>query len=189
MARGRQSTPPGRLKFARPPIAPGSPWPRPRRPRRIAVPSIEPHRVYHVALTGLEPGKKFGLSDQQGNQGRLRGRGPRSPVGRPEAAVRRVRRLRSQHARTEGDRLPGVCLEAPLRDDHRRHRLRQGSDLRISHQLLADLTTRTRRRPRKVPPCSARPSSSPLPAITTSPRATWGRLRTAWRTSTTGSSR
>ena len=26
---------------------------------RIAVPSIEPHRVYHLGLTGLEPGKKF----------------------------------------------------------------------------------------------------------------------------------
>jgi hypothetical protein len=27
---------------------------------RVAVPAIEPHRVYHLALTGLAPGKKFG---------------------------------------------------------------------------------------------------------------------------------
>jgi hypothetical protein len=27
---------------------------------RIAVPGVEPHRVYHLALTGLEPGKSFG---------------------------------------------------------------------------------------------------------------------------------
>jgi hypothetical protein len=27
---------------------------------RIAVPGVEPHRVYHLSLTGLEPGKPFG---------------------------------------------------------------------------------------------------------------------------------
>jgi hypothetical protein len=36
--------------------------------RRIAVPSVAPHRVYHLALTGLAPGNKFGyrisLADQ-----------------------------------------------------------------------------------------------------------------------------
>ena len=38
-------------------------------------------------------------------------------------------------------------------------------------------------------PCSARRSSSPRPATTTSPPATWARRPTAWPTSTTGSSR
>ena len=32
---------------------------------RVAVPTIEPHRVYHLALTGLEPGKKFGYRISQ----------------------------------------------------------------------------------------------------------------------------
>jgi hypothetical protein len=35
---------------------------------RIAVPGIEPHRVYHVALTGLEPGKRFGYRISRGSQ-------------------------------------------------------------------------------------------------------------------------
>jgi acid phosphatase type 7 len=32
---------------------------------RIAVPTIEPHRVYHLSLTDLEPGKKFGYRISQ----------------------------------------------------------------------------------------------------------------------------
>ena len=72
---------------------------------RIAVPSVEPHRVYHVGLTGLEPGKKFSyrISKEQKVVFEAEGLAPR--VGRPESAVRRLRRLRGQHARAEGDRL------------------------------------------------------------------------------------
>jgi hypothetical protein len=32
---------------------------------RVAVPTVEPHRVYHLALTGLEPGKTFGYRVSQ----------------------------------------------------------------------------------------------------------------------------
>jgi hypothetical protein len=47
---------------------------------RIAVPGTEPHRVYHLALTGLEPGKKFGYRVRQDNQVvfEAEGRAPRS---------------------------------------------------------------------------------------------------------------
>ena len=45
--------------------------------RRVAVAGVDPHRVYHLALTGLEPGQIFALSDEQGRQGRLRVRRPR----------------------------------------------------------------------------------------------------------------
>ncbi len=47
---------------------------------RIAVPTIEPHRVYHLALTGLEPGKKFGYRISQDNKVvfEAEGRAPRS---------------------------------------------------------------------------------------------------------------
>jgi len=47
---------------------------------RVAVPSIEPHRVYHLALTGLEPGKKFGYRISQDNKVvfEAEGRAPRS---------------------------------------------------------------------------------------------------------------
>jgi acid phosphatase type 7 len=47
---------------------------------RIAVPNIEPHRVYHLSLTGLEPGKKFGYRVSQQNKVvfEAEGRAPRS---------------------------------------------------------------------------------------------------------------
>ncbi len=40
---------------------PGTRWQAAKEPtaRRVAVSHIEPHRVYHAALTGLEPGVKF----------------------------------------------------------------------------------------------------------------------------------
>src|SRR5262245_48957862 len=40
----------------------GRPWQTASAPavRRVAVPGVEPHQVYHVALTGLEPGETFG---------------------------------------------------------------------------------------------------------------------------------
>jgi acid phosphatase type 7 len=48
---------------------------------RVAVPGIEPHRVYHLALTGLEPGKKFGYRISQDKKVvfEAEGRAPRSP--------------------------------------------------------------------------------------------------------------
>jgi acid phosphatase type 7 len=47
---------------------------------RVAVPSIDPHRVYHLAVTGLEPGKKFGYRISQDNKVvfEAEGRAPRS---------------------------------------------------------------------------------------------------------------
>jgi acid phosphatase type 7 len=47
---------------------------------RVAVPTIDPHRVYHLALTGLEPGKKFGYRISQDNKVvfEAEGRAPRS---------------------------------------------------------------------------------------------------------------
>ena len=47
---------------------------------RIAVPTIEPHRVYHLSLTGLEPGKKFGYRLKQDGKVvfEAEGRSPRS---------------------------------------------------------------------------------------------------------------
>src|SRR5262245_34777567 len=48
---------------------------------RVAVPNIEPHRVYHLALTGLEPGKRFGYRISQDGKVvfEAEGRAPRSP--------------------------------------------------------------------------------------------------------------
>lgn len=48
---------------------------------RVAVPTIEAHRVYHVALTGLEPGKKFLYRVSQGDKVlfEAEARAPRSP--------------------------------------------------------------------------------------------------------------
>ena len=167
------------------------PWQAAKAPSvsRVAVAGVEPHRVYHLALTGLQAGEKFGYRVSKGEAVVFESEARAPKVGRPEAAVCGLRRLRSQHARAEGDRLPDLPVEAPLRDDHRRHRLRQGPDLRISRQLLADLQ---RRHGVAVGRCTAAAldaCSSPRRATTTSPRATWERRRTAWRTSTTGSSR
>jgi acid phosphatase type 7 len=48
--------------------------------RRVAVPSIEPHRVYHLGLTGLELGKKFAYRISKEHQVvfEAEGRAPRS---------------------------------------------------------------------------------------------------------------
>jgi hypothetical protein len=48
--------------------------------QRIAVPNIAPHRVYHLALTGLEPGKKFAYRVSQSGQVvfEAEGRAPRA---------------------------------------------------------------------------------------------------------------
>jgi hypothetical protein len=48
--------------------------------RRIAVPGIEPHRVYHLSLTGLAPGKRFGYRVSQDGKVvfEAEGRAPRS---------------------------------------------------------------------------------------------------------------
>jgi hypothetical protein len=48
--------------------------------RRIAMANVAPHRVYHLALTGLEAGKKFGYRIRQANQVvfEAEGRAPRS---------------------------------------------------------------------------------------------------------------
>ena len=101
--------------------------------RRVAVPGIDPHRVYHLALTGLEPGKKFDYPGRPRDGGCSSRPGSVPQVGRPEAAVRRLRRLRGQLGRAEGDRPPGVPREAAItRDDHGRYRLRQGPDSRVS---------------------------------------------------------
>src|SRR5262249_20950796 len=47
---------------------------------KVAVPTVEPHRVYHLSLTGLEPGKKFGYRIRQDNKVvfEAEGRAPRS---------------------------------------------------------------------------------------------------------------
>jgi hypothetical protein len=47
---------------------------------RVAVPTVEPHRVYHLALTGLEPGKTFGYRISRDEQVvfEAEGRAPRS---------------------------------------------------------------------------------------------------------------
>lgn len=47
---------------------------------RVAVPTIEPHRVYHVALTGLAPGKKFSYRVSQSGKAvfEAEARAPRS---------------------------------------------------------------------------------------------------------------
>jgi hypothetical protein len=47
---------------------------------RVAVPTIEPHRVYHLSLSGLAPGKKFGYRINQNQKPvfEAEGRAPRS---------------------------------------------------------------------------------------------------------------
>jgi acid phosphatase type 7 len=47
---------------------------------RVAVPTVEPHRVYHLSLTGLEAGKKFGYRINQSGKPvfEAEGRSPRS---------------------------------------------------------------------------------------------------------------
>ena len=80
MARGRQRRP---LECRNSLAAADRPWQAVAKApsaSRIAVPSIEPHRVYHVGLTGLEPGKKFGYRISQGSKVvfEAEGRAPRS---------------------------------------------------------------------------------------------------------------
>ena len=81
---------------------------------RIAVPGIEPHRVYHLALTGLEPGKKFGYRISQANKVVFEAEGRAAAVGRPEAAVRRVRRLRSRARRNRRRSPTGRSSRSPI---------------------------------------------------------------------------
>ena len=156
-----------------------------RRPEHRAAPGLSPgpHRAWSRA-------KKVWLSDQPG---RIRwvfeAEGHDCPVRPTRNSGSSCSATAGPTRPTEGDRLSDLCGEARLRDDHRRYRLRQGSDLRVSRQILADLQRRRRRRRRKVPPCCARPCSSPPPATTTSPPATWGSSPTGWPTSTTGTSR
>jgi hypothetical protein len=47
---------------------------------RVAVPTVEPHRVYHLSLTGLAPGKKFGYRIRKDDKSifEAEGRSPRS---------------------------------------------------------------------------------------------------------------
>ena len=75
--------------------------------RRIAVAGVEPHRVYHVALDGLQPGEIFRYRVSLTGQV-VFGRGTISQGRRPATAVCRFRRLRCRHSRREGDRLPRV---------------------------------------------------------------------------------
>jgi hypothetical protein len=56
--------------------------------RRVAVPTIEPHRVYHIGLTGLEPGQTFSyrIGKDQHVVFEADGRAPR-PIAEPQRFV------------------------------------------------------------------------------------------------------
>jgi hypothetical protein len=56
---------------------------------RIAVPGVEPHRVYHLAVKGLEPGKKFGYRILRDGKAvfEAEGRAPRSAAQKQRFVV------------------------------------------------------------------------------------------------------
>ncbi len=56
--------------------------------RRVALPTIEPHRVYHLGLTGLEPGKTFSYRISKDHQAvfEAEARAPR-PAGQKQRFV------------------------------------------------------------------------------------------------------
>lgn len=64
------------------------PTARPPAATRVAVPSIEPHRVYHTALTGLEPGGTFAYRVFKGGKPvfEAEGRAPKV-AGQPQRFV------------------------------------------------------------------------------------------------------
>ena len=104
---------------------------RPCQARPIAVSGVEPHSVYRARLTGLRPGGAFRYRVRKGDAVVFSAEG-RAPKG-VDQGYRFVglRGLRREHGRPEGDRLPGIPGEARLRDDTRRHRLRQRARQRV----------------------------------------------------------
>jgi hypothetical protein len=68
----------------------GKPWLPVAAPtvRRIAVPGVPPHRLYHAALAGLEPGGEFSYRVRKGDEivFAADGRGPK-PAGKPHRFV------------------------------------------------------------------------------------------------------
>lgn len=103
---------------------PGTRWQAAKAPtaRRVVVSGIEPHRVYHTALTGLEPGVRFAYRVSRKRTCVFEAEA-RAESRTSAASIRGVRRLRRRHARGEGDRLPGIPVQAGLHHDPRRHRV------------------------------------------------------------------
>ncbi len=156
--------------------------------RRVAVPTIEPHRVYHLGLTGLEPGKTFSYRISKDHQAvfEAEARAPRpadqkqrfvvfgdcgANTPQQKAIAYRTFLSKPDYVMITGDIVYGKGLVSEYRTN------------------FWPIYNADNALPVEGAPCSARRSSSPLPAITTSPRATWGRPRMAWPISTTGSSR
>ena len=156
---------------------PGTRWQAAKAPaaRRVAVGGIEPHRVYHAPLTGLEAGVMFAYRVSRGGKVvfEAEARAPkvaRQPqrfvafgdcgAGTPEqkAIAYRAFLSRPDYVMIPGDIVYGKGLVSEYRD-------------KFWPIYNADEPS-----PSSVPRCSARPCSSPRPATTTSPRATWARL-------------
>ena len=155
---------------------------------RVAVAGIEPHRVYHVDLTALEPGQVFGyrVSDDGKAVFQAEGRAPKAAdqphrfvvfgdcgADTPEERAIAFRTFLSKpdFVMITGDIVYGKGLISEYRT-------------KFWPILNADAAS----------PCAGAHSCGrlffwPRPATTTSPRATWGRLRTASRISITGFSR
>ena len=80
--------------------------------RRIAVAGVEPHRVYRVALTELEPGGTLAYRVHKGGKLVFRSRRPRAQGARPASALYRLWRPRGRHAGAKADCVPDVHAQA-----------------------------------------------------------------------------
>ncbi len=109
---------------------------------RVAVPGTEPHRVYHVALADLEPGQIFAY--RVSSEGKVVFE---SEARAPKAADQPYRFVVFGDCGADTPEERAIAyrtlhVQARLRDDHRRHRLRQRAGFRVPHQVLADLQLR-----------------------------------------------
>ena len=169
---------------------PGTRWQIAKAPSksRVAVAGIDPHRIYHTPMSGLEPGTKFAYRVSLGGKiifqaearaAKLAHQAHRFVVfgdcgaGTPEqkAIAYRAFLSRPDYVLIPGDIVYGKGLISEYRESSGRS------------------TTPMSRRRAPGSHCSARLSSSPRRATMTSPLATWGRPPMASLTSTTGVSR
>ncbi len=70
--------------------SPAAPWSRAAKPtsRRVRLPKVEPHRVYHAPIVGLAPGERFGYRVGLGRATLFEAEArARVPAGRPYRAV------------------------------------------------------------------------------------------------------
>jgi hypothetical protein len=157
-------------------------------PRRIAVPGVAPHRLYRAALTGLTPGGEFTYRVRKGGEivfsaaGRAR-KAPDQPhrfVAFGDCAAgtdgQKAVAYRAYLARPDYVLIPGDIVYARGRITEYREKFWPVYNADEPSPPWGRL-------------CSARPSSWPRRATTTSRRATWRSTPTAWPISSTGTSR